>query len=72
MRASVPCCSSLVLAAPAFAQAPTAVPWGPAPPFLTLGARFAVMQGDPSKAALYTIRPRVADGYVIAALPSHR
>lgn len=66
MRTSVFLLLCSLAAVPAFAQAPTAaVPWGPAPPFLSAGARFAVMQGDPSKAAIYTIRLEFPDGYVI-------
>lgn len=61
----------LAVAAPAWAQAPqmtdspAAVQWGPAPPFLAPGARFAVMQGDPGKAGVYTIRLELPDGYAI-------
>jgi quercetin dioxygenase-like cupin family protein len=51
---------------PAFAQTPAAAfQWGPAPPTLTAGARFAVLQGDPGKAGGYTIRLEFPDGYVI-------
>ncbi len=42
-----------------------AVKWGPAPPFLAAGARFAVMQGDPSSSGVYTIRLELPAGYVI-------
>lgn len=42
-----------------------AVNWGPAPPFLPAGARFAVMQGDPSQNGVYTIRLELPTGYVI-------
>jgi len=37
------------------AQKP-AVKWGPAPAIFPAGARMAVMQGDPSKSQLFTIR----------------
>lgn len=53
-----------LIAGPALAQAP-ATQWGPAPPFLPAGARFAVMQGDPSQAGVYTIRLEFPNGYVI-------
>jgi quercetin dioxygenase-like cupin family protein len=61
----------LAITAPAWAQgtqmtaSPAAVQWGPAPPFLAPGARFAVMQGDPSQAGVYTIRLELPAGYVI-------
>src|SRR6266498_2466287 len=58
----------LVSVAPARGQnsrpAP-AVTWAPAPPFLPPGARFAVLQGDPGQAGLYTIRLELPAGYVI-------
>ena len=50
------------------AQAQTAAPtltWGPAPPFFPAGARFAVLQGDPSQTGLYTIRLEMPAGYTI-------
>lgn len=53
-----------LIAGPALAQAP-ATQWGPAPPFLPAGARFALMQGDPSQPGVYTIRLELPDGYVI-------
>jgi quercetin dioxygenase-like cupin family protein len=40
--------------------------WGPAPPFLPKGAQFAVYQGDPGMAGVYTIRLKFPAGYVIA------
>ncbi|MEO8333998.1 MAG: cupin domain-containing protein [bacterium] len=40
--------------------------WGPAPAVFPAGAQMAVMQGDPSKAALFTIRLRMPSGYAIA------
>jgi len=39
--------------------------WGPGPGFLPAGARFAVMQGDPGKPGVYTIRLRLPSGYMI-------
>ena len=42
-----------------------AVKWGPAPPFFAAGARFAVMQGDPSTTGVYTVRLELPAGYVI-------
>lgn len=58
-------------AAPAFAQSndhagsAPAVKWGPAPPFFPHGARFAVLQGDPSSSGVYTVRLEMPAGYVI-------
>jgi quercetin dioxygenase-like cupin family protein len=44
--------------------------WGPAPPIFPAGARFAVVQGDPSVAGqIFTIRLRFPNGYI---LPPHR
>ena len=45
-----------------------AVKWGPGPDFLPAGAGFAVVQGDPGKAGVYTIRLHLPDGY---KFPSH-
>ena len=41
------------------------VKWGPAPPFFPPGARFAVLQGDPSAAGEYTVRLEFPAGYVV-------
>lgn len=50
-----------------FAQAPVhsgaAVKWGAAPDFVPHGARFAVLQGDPSKSEVYTLRLRLPNGF---------
>jgi quercetin dioxygenase-like cupin family protein len=48
------------------AQAPDIVKWGPVPPFFAKGAQFAVLQGDPSKDGLYTVRLEMPAGYFIA------
>ena len=50
----------------ALAQAPADITWGPAPPFFPAGARFAVLQGDPSKEGVYTVRLEMPAGYYIA------
>ena len=42
-----------------------AIQWGPAPPNLPAGAKLAVLQGDPSKDGLFTIRLDMPDGYKI-------
>jgi quercetin dioxygenase-like cupin family protein len=40
--------------------------WGPAPAVFPAGAKMAVMQGDPGKPELFTIRLDLPDGYKIA------
>jgi quercetin dioxygenase-like cupin family protein len=40
--------------------------WGPGPPGLPAGAQAAVIDGDPGKAGLFTIRAKLPDGYKIA------
>ncbi|MFI5311460.1 MAG: cupin domain-containing protein, partial [Gemmatimonadales bacterium] len=47
------------------AQAP-ALNWGPAPAIFPAGAKMAVLQGDPGKAALFTVRLDLPSGYTIA------
>jgi quercetin dioxygenase-like cupin family protein len=49
----------------ALAQAPADIKWGPAPPFFPAGARFVVLQGDPSKDGVYTVRLEMPAGYYI-------
>jgi quercetin dioxygenase-like cupin family protein len=44
----------------------TAVKWGPAPAIFPAGAKMAVMQGDPSKRDLFTVRLDMPNGYRIA------
>jgi quercetin dioxygenase-like cupin family protein len=39
--------------------------WGPAPPELPPGSQLTVLEGDPSKAAAYTVRLKMPDGYKI-------
>jgi quercetin dioxygenase-like cupin family protein len=63
---------SLVLAALLTASAATAhaqkaakLQWGPAPPFLPAGAKFAVVSGDPGKAGPFEIELSMPNGYVI-------
>ena len=41
------------------------VKWGPAPPFFPAGARFAVLQGNPGEAGVYTVRLEMPAGYTI-------
>jgi quercetin dioxygenase-like cupin family protein len=40
--------------------------WGPAPAVFPAGAQMAVIKGDPSKAAPFTIELKMPDGYRIA------
>jgi quercetin dioxygenase-like cupin family protein len=44
---------------------PEQVTWGPAPAILPVGARLAVLDGDPSKAGLFTMRLAMPAGYRI-------
>jgi hypothetical protein len=46
---------------------PDTFPWGPPPPFLAPGAKFAVLEGDPTASTGdYTIRLKMPNGYKIA------
>jgi quercetin dioxygenase-like cupin family protein len=46
---------------------PDAIPWGPAPPFISPGAQLAVLEGDPTASSgEYTVRLKMRDGYRIA------
>jgi len=57
---------AVVLSTSANAQTPaTTLNWGPAPPFFPAGARFVVLQGDPGRAGLYTVRLEMPAGYTI-------
>src|SRR5262245_22805037 len=42
--------------------------WGPAPPMLPAGAQIAVLAGDPTKPAAYTVRLKFPSNY---AIPAH-
>jgi hypothetical protein len=44
---------------------PDDLKWGPAPPAIPAGAQVAVLDGDPTKAAPFTIRLKVPDGYTV-------
>lgn len=54
--------ATVVLPVALHAQAP-ALAWGPAPAVFPAGAKMAVLQGDPSKTALFTVRLDMPDGY---------
>src|SRR5262245_45997650 len=40
--------------------------WGPAPPFIPAGAQLAVLSGDPTKSAPYSVRLKFPANYTIA------
>lgn len=66
MRTTTLALFAIVVAAAAPAQAPApAINWGPAPPFFPAGARFAVLQGDPSQPGVFTVRLELPAGYII-------
>jgi quercetin dioxygenase-like cupin family protein len=52
--------------ATASAQASTEPKWGPAPAVFPAGAQMAVMQGNPGKPEMFTVRLKFPDGYAIA------
>lgn len=54
------------LSSPAVVTAASAIKWMDAPPFLPKGAKLAVLVGDPSQPAPFTIRLQMPDGYKIA------
>jgi quercetin dioxygenase-like cupin family protein len=72
VRLAVVAVAALVSGAAAFGPARhamganPAVNWGPAPPFFPAGARFAVMQGNPGAAGVYTVRLEFPAGYKVA------
>lgn len=41
------------------------IKWGPAPPGLPAGAEAAILDGDPGKPAVYTLRVKAPDGYMV-------
>ena len=67
---TLPACL-LLLAAPTLhsqaapAAAPTSPHWGPAPAVFPMGAKIAVLSGDPGKAAPFTIELALPPGYKI-------
>ncbi len=66
------CAGAVAVALPHTAHAQVAsamaVKWGPGPDFLPAGVRFALIQGDPSKSGVYTIRLRFPDHF---RFPAH-
>jgi hypothetical protein len=55
----------LATLAPATQAQKAKLSWGPAPPFLPSGARFAVVSGDPGRAGRFVIQLEMPDGYVV-------
>jgi quercetin dioxygenase-like cupin family protein len=49
-------------------QTPQEAKWGPAPPLLPAGAQIAIVAGDPTKSAPYTVRLKFPANY---AIPAH-
>jgi hypothetical protein len=47
---------------------PDAMQWGPAPAILPAGAKLAVLDGDPTKPGLFTMRLSMPDGYRITSI----
>jgi quercetin dioxygenase-like cupin family protein len=66
MRTSIISLAFITVATALHAQAAPELKWGPAPPFFPKGAEFSVVQGDPSKDGVYTVRLRMPAGYYIA------
>jgi quercetin dioxygenase-like cupin family protein len=64
VRLAVAALAASFLPAVGRAQAP-ALAWGPAPAVFPAGARMAVLQGDPSGTALFTVRLDMPNGYKI-------
>jgi mannose-6-phosphate isomerase-like protein (cupin superfamily) len=62
--------AALFAAQPSYAQnafTPDQVKFGPAPPFLPLGAQLAVLEGNPmADSGDFTIRLKMPDGYKVA------
>src|ERR1700732_1288790 len=62
--------AALLAAQPSQAQnafTPDQVKYGPAPPFLPVGAQLAVLEGDPmASSGDFTIRLKMPDGYKVA------
>lgn len=52
-------------AASSYAQKTAKLQWGPAPPFLPEGSRFAVVTGDPGKPGPFEVQLSMPNGYVV-------
>ena len=62
---ALPIASVSAQAPKAVVVTPDATQWGPAPAILPAGAKLAVLDGDPTKPGLYTMRLSMPDGYRI-------
>ncbi|MFY9823656.1 MAG: cupin domain-containing protein [Thermoanaerobaculia bacterium] len=60
--------STMALAQGHVMETPGQAKWGPAPPLVPPGAKIAVLAGDPTKAAPYTVRLKFPAHY---AIPAH-
>ncbi len=60
--------STMALAQGHVMEMPGQAKWGPAPPLVPPGAKIAVLAGDPTKAAPYTVRLKFPTNY---AIPAH-
>jgi ChrR-like protein with cupin domain len=60
-----PIASATAQEAKAVIVTPDATQWGAAPAMLPAGAKVAVLDGDPTKPGLFTMRLSVPDGYRI-------
>lgn len=47
------------------AQKSAKLQWGPAPPFLPAGAKFALVSGDPGKSGPFEVQLDMPNGYVV-------
>lgn len=55
----------ILTATPSHAQKAAKLTWGPAPPFLPAGAKFALVSGDPGKSGPFEIELNMPSGYMI-------
>ena len=57
--------AALVAQAGHVMQTAAELKWGPAPPFIPAGAQIAVLSGDPSKPAPYTVQLKFPANYTV-------
>jgi hypothetical protein len=62
---ALPIASVVAQESKAVVVTPDATQWGPAPAILPIGAKLAVLDGDPTKPGLFTMRRSMPDGYRI-------
>ena len=65
MLSVAPAMHSQAVPAPAPASKPAGLHWAPAPAVFPKGAKMAVVSGDPSKAAPFTVELSMPNGYKI-------